>query len=130
MNPISELVALLRSNAAELKEGVYVYSIVPINMDLSRIDTVAVFKEIEGVTVIVSEREAEKARLPILFRVVWITLSQPPNSNIALLSQSMEELGLNCNIVAAVYHNHLFVPVDVASEVVARLRSADTSRCE
>jgi hypothetical protein len=129
LNPISELVSLLRASAAELNEGVYVYSIVPVSTDLSRVNTVAIFNEIEGVTVIVSESEAERAKLPILFRVAWITLNQPLSPNIALLSQALKELGLSCNVVAAVYHNHLFVPVDVASEAVARLRSAETSRC-
>jgi hypothetical protein len=129
INPIAELASLLRTRAAELNEGVYVYSIVPISMDLSRINAVAIFKEIEGITVIVSEREAEKAKLPILSRVAWITLNQPQGSNVALLSQALKELGLSCNIVAAVYHNHLFVPVDVASEAIARLRSAETSGC-
>jgi hypothetical protein len=125
INPISELVALFRASAAKLNQGVYVYSIVPISTDLSRVNTIAIFNEIEGVTVIVSEFEAIKAKLPILFRVAWITLTKPYNPRVAQLSQALRELGLSCNIVAAVYHNHLFVPVDVAAEAMERLRQAE-----
>ena len=129
MNPMSKLVALLRASGAELHEGVYVYSIVPVGMDLNRINALAIFKESEGVTVVVCEREAEKARLPVLFRVAWITLKELPDSNIGGLIQGLKELGLSCNIVAAVYHHHLFVPVNVASEAFARLRSAEATGC-
>ena len=129
MNPISKLVALLRASGAELHEGVYVYSIVPVGMDLSRIDALAIFEESEGIAVVVREREAEKAQLPILFRVAWITLGQSQDSNIDGLFQGLKELGRTCNIVAAVYHDHLFVPVNIASEAFARLRSAEATGC-
>jgi hypothetical protein len=74
-NPIADLNTLLASMSPELQPGVYVYATVPFAYDLGNIVPLATFREREGLTIIVEEREALKAGIDPLFRAAWITLT-------------------------------------------------------
>jgi hypothetical protein len=125
--PISDLAELLRSMEPVLNDGVYVYASVPPSTDVSQIHALATFREAEGITLITSEAEALKANLPILFRAAWITLKVHSDLHAvgltAAFSRALGEAGISCNVVAAAYHDHLFIPVELASQAMARLRA-------
>jgi hypothetical protein len=46
--PVSDLATLLRTMEPVLHEGVYVYSVVPANTELSSAQAIATFQEAEG----------------------------------------------------------------------------------
>lgn len=125
--PISDLEILLRSLEPELHEGTYVYSSVPPQTDLRGISPIATFLESEGLTVIVAERDAAKANLPILFRAAWITLTV--NSDLqavgltAAFSTALGNVGISCNVIAGSYHDHIFVPIERAEEAMTALHA-------
>ena len=126
-NPLSDLARLVSLMEPVLNEGVYVYSSVPPEIDLNSIPLVATFREREGLTLIALESEALKAKLPILFRAAWITLTV--NSDLeavgltAAFASALADAGISCNVVAGAYHDHIFVPVECAEEAMAVLRS-------
>jgi len=126
-NPISDLAMLLSTMEPVLHKGVYVYSVVPSNTDLSSIPAIAMFREAEGTTVIMSEAEALDANLSVLFRAAWITLKVHSDLQAvgltAAFSRALSEAGISCNVVAAAYHDHIFVPIDRAAESIELLKA-------
>ena len=125
--PLSDLALLLRSLDPELHEGVWVYSSVPSDMDLSAVRYIAVIHEAEGTTVVAPEEEALKAQLPILFRAAWITLTVHSDLNAvgltAAVATALGSAGISCNVVAGAHHDHIFLPIDRADEAMTLLRS-------
>jgi hypothetical protein len=115
--PVSDLSALLASLHPVLNPGVYVFASVPAGTDLGSLDPIATFRENEGLTLIVKEQEAGQADLPVLFRAAWITLTVHSDLQAvgltAAVAAALTEAGIACNVVAAAFHDHLFVPVEV-----------------
>lgn len=135
--PISHLPALLRSMHPHLHDGVYAFVTVPKNADLGGLEPIAAFREEEGLTLIVEEGVALRAGLKPLFRAAWITLRVHSDLQAvgltAAVATALAEAGISCNVVAAAFHDHLFVPVESADaalaalhRVQARARSAAT----
>src|SRR4051812_21060601 len=111
---------------AVLNEGVYVYCVVPLGSELGYMPTIATFREAECMTLIMSETEALKATLPVLFRAAWITLKVDSDLHAvgltAAFSSALSEIGISCNVVAAARHDHIFVPFERAQDAIIRLR--------
>lgn len=121
----SELDSLLRTLDPRLHEGVYVYSLLPRDVDPASLPVIASFREEEGMTVILPETRALESDLPILFRAAWITLNVQSDlaavGLTAAISRVLADAGISCNVVAAAHHDHLFVPFDRARDAVERL---------
>jgi hypothetical protein len=124
---IADLGDMLRTLEPELHDGVYVYSTVPPDTDLSTVPALATFREAEGVTLILKEEEALQRHFPLHFRAAWITLrvhsALEAVGLTAAFAQALAEAGIGCNVVAAAYHDHIFVPVERAPEAMAALRA-------
>ncbi len=128
-SPISNLTQLLRSITPTLKQGVYVYCLVPHGSDVQAFAPVVTVVEEEGVSLIVSEEVAQTAGLEILFRAAWITLTVHSDLQAvgltAAFSNALAGAGISCNVVAGVFHDHIFVPVALgqrALEVLSDLQ--------
>ena len=113
-----------------LNPGVYVYCVAPADLALPAHDIVASFREAEGLTVVLTEEAARRAGLTPVFRAAWITLTV--NSQLedvgltAAFSKVLAEAGISCNVIAAVHHDHLFVPVERGREALERLSLASS----
>lgn len=109
-----------------LNEGVYCFVSVPSGFDVMAVNPIATFLEREGLSLIVEERVAVSHRLAPAFRAAWITLTVYSDLNAvglsAAVSTALADAGISCNVVAAVHHDHLFVPVDRANDAMALLR--------
>ncbi|WP_261504480.1 ACT domain-containing protein [Burkholderia multivorans] len=123
--PVSDLALLLASMQPELNEGAYVFSTVPANSDVSRLAPVATFREREGLTVIVDEPTALREGLPVLFRAAWITLTVHSDLQAvgltAAVAEALTKASISCNVVAAAFHDHIFVPADRAADALTQL---------
>jgi hypothetical protein len=127
--PVSDLSLLLKKMDPVLNPGVYVFCVAPPGADLRALEPIGLFREREGVTAIVEERRALEAKLPISYRAGWITLNVPSDLNAvgftAAFSSALGAAGISCNVVAAVHHDHVFVPAESAQralEVLLQLR--------
>lgn len=133
--PTVDLTELLRTMEPELHEGVYVFASVPPSASLASIGPLATFREREGITVVVREEEALRAGLPVLSRAAWITLNVHSDLQAvgltAAFASAIAECGISCNVVAAAFHDHIFVPVERAQEAVDRLMllQQEAERC-
>jgi hypothetical protein len=99
----------------------------PASADAAKIPCIGMFHEREGVTLIVNEQVARREGLDVRFRAAWITLEAETNLTAvgitAAVSRTLAAANIPCNIVAAVHHDHIFVPVDRANEAAALLNA-------
>jgi hypothetical protein len=110
-----------------VNEGVYVYAVVPPEAALPSMTVLATFHEAEGTTIVARESEVLRANLPVLFRAAWITLEvQSDLHSVGLTSafaNVLAEAGISCNVIAAAHHDHIFVPVELATAALACLKA-------
>ncbi len=112
MQGISDLKILIRSMKPVLNDGQYVFCHIQ-NMDFDLVHIVLFFKEKEGFTVVcTSEYAAQKAWVyDSIF--AWITLEVHSSLNAvgltAAFSNELAKNAISCNVVAAYFHDHVFV---------------------
>lgn len=118
---------MIRELQLELHPGTYVYCCVPHDFDTHRLESIMVFREREGQTLVVREDVATQAGLAVMLRVRWITLrvnSQLTDVGLtAAFAGALATAGISCNVVAAAHHDHLFVPESQAAGAMLVLES-------
>lgn len=94
--------------------------------DLTGDDVIGTFREAEGLTAIVVHDSALRAGVPIVLRAAWITLTVHSDLEAvgltAAFATAIGDAGISCNVVAAAYHDHIFVPSEAAGAAMAALR--------
>jgi hypothetical protein len=123
--PIRELGALLRGLRPARNPGVYAFAVLPEGAPLAGLAPLATFREAEGLSMILEEEAALRAGLSVRFRAAWLTLTVASDlaaiGLTAAVAAAMTAAGIACNVVAAVHHDHLFVPVEDADRALATL---------
>tara|TARA_R110001606_G_scaffold4490_8_gene20916 strand:+ start:5490 stop:5858 length:369 start_codon:yes stop_codon:yes gene_type:complete len=104
---------LLESLEPSLNLGSYVFiSLKDIN-EILREDILFEFKEAEGITILLSKDKADKYNLDYEFVASWITLKVHSALDAvgltAAVSSALTKHNISCNVVAAYYHDHIFV---------------------
>ena len=131
--PISNLSVLLASMEPVLNEGVFAYTSVPHGTDTSQVTAIATIREVEGITLVLSEKEATSRGLPVIFRCAWITLNVHSDLNAvgltAAFAKALGDVKISCNVVAGAYHDHIFVPYALAQDALDALTKLQQSNC-
>jgi uncharacterized protein len=113
MSGEKELQTLLKTMKPELNSGEYVFCEIKNleNIDLDKIEMF--FREKEGITLILKKEIADKLNLKYSFVFSWITLTIHSSLEAvgltAAFSKALASNGISCNVVAAFYHDHIFV---------------------
>lgn len=109
----NDLKRLLKDMRPVHNTGEYVFCTVD-NLTAGYIDhAVLIFKEREGNTLIIQKELADSYGLEYSFVASWITLTI--NSSLesvgltAAFSKALSDREVSCNVVAAYYHDHIFV---------------------
>ena len=104
---------LLKTLKPKHNSGEYVFCVVDKIENLNLEDIVLMFKEKEGITVIIKKQLANKLKLKYSFVASWITLTVHSSLEAvgltATFSQALAEKGVSCNVVAAFHHDNIFV---------------------
>ena len=114
-NPTGEtnLNNLIKNMEPILNEGEYVFASVSNVKSIPREITICEIKEREGITVVLSKKDAEELELTFEFIAAWITLNIHSSLEaVGLTAAFASELGnhnISCNVVAGYYHDHIFV---------------------
>ena len=130
MKPVTDLSELLRSLQPVQQPGRFVFATVPRGRVLDTACVQAFIRETEGLSVVVSEEDAQRYQLPILLRCAWITLSV--HSDLAAIgltaavAQALSEASISCNVIAGACHDHLFVPLERAQDALQVLSDLQT----
>ena len=105
----------------ELKPGVYVFCAAN-GRDWAALNPLAMFLEAEGVSLILERDTAETAGFPADAPMALITLNVYSALDgvglTAAVATALAEAGIACNMVAALNHDHVFVPAERADEAV------------
>lgn len=129
----TDLEVLLRTMGPRLREEPYVFcSVDEATYARLPVAPLGMFREDEGVSLIVSQAQADAAGLPYDER--WACISLSVHSALAAVgltaavSARLAAVGLSANVVAAYYHDHVFVPWERRAEALAALESAGRPR--
>ena len=127
MAGIVELNELLKSMSPKIQSGEYVFCTVEgDSANYTSLNPLACFKESEGLTLILSVEEAEKARLAFESTFKQITLTVHSSLDAvgftAAVAAKLSSYGISANVVAAYYHDHIFVPSERADEALMALK--------
>jgi hypothetical protein len=114
MKAETNLSTILKTLAPELNDGDYVFCTVDDHKLIDSDDTICTFRETEGLTVIIKKELADKLELSYTTVLSWITLTVHSSLEAvgltATFSTALAAADISCNVVAASYHDHIFVP--------------------
>lgn len=127
MPGIQDLSVLLSSLNPKLEETLYTFATIK-EMPQPLLETqIGQFRETEGITVICSQAEAIERALTHSGGFKKITLTVHSSLDAvgltAAISNALAEAKIPCNTVAGFYHDHLFVPANLAPSAMNVLRS-------
>jgi hypothetical protein len=113
MSGEKDLQILLKSMKPEHNSGDYVFCKVERLGNLNLDEVEMFFKEKEAITLILKKEIADKLNLEYSMTMSWITLlvhsSLEAVGLTAAFSKALSDKGISCNVVAAFYHDHIFV---------------------
>lgn len=125
--PEKNLQVLLSSNKPRLHDDTFVFCTVDESgFKELRIDPLCVFREREGVSLIVEKSAADAASLQ--YDGTWSLITCEINSDLnavgflAAMSKLLAERTIPVNAVSAFHHDHLFVPADRAEQAMQLLQ--------
>jgi len=123
----TELQQLLRSMSPVLLEHDYVFSTIRDARygDYAETCPIASFAESEGLTLVVSKDAAEQSGLSYqgVFRCITLGVhsSLAAVGLTAAVSGVLAENGISANVIAAYFHDHIFVPSGLADKALGIL---------
>ncbi|SFC97007.1 ACT domain-containing protein [Flavobacterium phragmitis] len=127
MSGEKDLKQLLKSMKPELNAGNYVFCQVE-NLGNINLDIVEMFfREKEAITLILKKETADLLQLEYSVLMAWITLTVHSSLEAvgltAAFSKALSDNGISCNVVAAYYHDHIFVNEKDAKKAIEVLNS-------
>ena len=127
MSAITDLNTLLQSMSPELQVGEFVFCTVknPLS-EVVQLQPIATFMEQEGLTVIVEKQQAQRANLGFdgVFKLITLTVHSSLDAVglTAAVATKLAEHGISANVVAAFYHDHIFVQTEKAEHAMTALK--------
>lgn len=111
----SNLARMLKNLSPGLAEGEYVFCTFPDARygDFADLLPIASFREHEGLTLVIPKMQADEAALP--YENVYHCITLGIHSSLeavgltAAFSSALAEQGLSANVMAAFYHDHIFI---------------------
>ncbi|WP_210151605.1 ACT domain-containing protein [Chryseobacterium scophthalmum] len=125
-----DLKTLLKSLKPILNNGEYVFCSLPDLSKISSEEIVCLFRESEGITIIITKEFADKYELQYSYVARWITLEVHSSLSAVGLTATFAKVlmdeNISCNVVAAFYHDHIFIDCkdsEKAMEILSKLNS-------
>lgn len=107
---------ILKKLNPKLNNGEYVFCSVNNIEKIESNKIIGSFKEKEGVSIILSKKEAINLRLSYSFIAAWITLRVYSSLEYvgltATFSNALSNNGISCNVISGYYHDHIFVNIN------------------
>ena len=122
----TNLAKLLASMSPELIPGEYVFcSVKNEYKDVDMLSPLATFREAEGLTLVISKDVAVANQLPFesVFKGITLTIHSSLDAVglTAAVATKLAEKGISANVIAAYYHDHIFVQSDKAELAIEAL---------
>jgi len=127
MPGITNLDMLLSSMEPELQNENYIFCTFP-GSDIAgklHLKPILCFHEKEGLTLIIEKEMADKNNIEYLsaFKLISLTIHSSLDAVglTAAISQKLADKGISANVVAAYFHDHIFVPEEKAHLAIESL---------
>ena len=123
----TDLSKLLESLAPHLMDGYFVFCTIQDAKygDFAELLPIASFREAEGLTLLVAKANADKAGFN--YESIFKGISLKVHSSLeavgltAAVSSKLAERGISANVIAAYYHDHIFVQAEKADAALSAL---------
>ncbi|PMH46559.1 transporter [Vibrio sp. 10N.286.49.B3] len=127
MSGITDLNALLSSMKPALLEPEFVFCTVAGKLsEYTTLNPIATFVESEGLTLVLEKSTAMQANLPFdgSFRQITLTVhsSLEAVGLTAAVATKLASKGISANVIAAFYHDHIFVQTSYADAALLALQ--------
>ncbi|MDR6545082.1 hypothetical protein J2810_001124 [Chryseobacterium rhizosphaerae] len=128
MSGEKELAVLLKNMEPVLHSGDYVFCTVQDLKQVSDLDKVLFFfRETEAVTIVLEKATADEWKLGYTYISSWITLNIHSSLEAvgltAAFANALKQENISCNVVAAYFHDHIFVAKQDAQKAMEALYS-------
>ena len=127
----TNLQQLLATMHPKLQAGDYVFCTLPAPVTIDQQKIICLFREEEGITVVIKKELADRMQLFYSFVAAWITLTVHSSLEAvgltAAFSAALAKKGISCNVVAAFYHDHIFVNKNDAARTMEILSNLSAS---
>jgi uncharacterized protein len=128
MSGTTNLQTLLRHLSPLLRKEVYVFCTFPQARygDHAQLCPIASFAEDEGLTLVIERRVADEHKIPYETTLRGITLTVHSSLEAvgltAAIAAKLKDRNISANVIAAYYHDHVFVTADRADDAMAALK--------
>lgn len=113
MAGITKLKQLISEMEPVLNDGKYVFASVSDVKAIPRDKTLCEIKEREGVTVVMTQADADDFNITYQYVAAWITLNIHSALQAvgltAAFSTALTDASISCNVIAGFYHDHIFI---------------------
>jgi hypothetical protein len=128
MAGILDIKTLLKSMQPELKQGEYIFCCLAGSLaDYAHLNPLASYVEEEGLTLILNTDIADTAGITYEGKYKLITLNVHSSLEAvgltAAVSTKLTEHNISANVVAAFYHDHIFIQTDKAQAALSALKA-------
>lgn len=131
MSGETDLSKLLKSMNPVLQQGEYIFCSVDFSEWL-RLNPIGIFREEEGVTLILDREIADQENISYtsIFRLITLSVHSSLDAVgfLAAITQKLAEEEISVNAISAFYHDHLFVPIAQADRAMQLLEEFGRSR--
>ena len=127
----TNLEELIKNMTPKLNEGSYVFVTVEESIAIDRTAIICEFKEPEGTTLILEKSKADELHLAYDYVAAWITLTVHSSLDAvgltAAFSNELAKHQISCNVIAAYFHDHIFVAEKDAQKAIDALLALSKS---
>jgi hypothetical protein len=133
MSGIRDLSVLLRNLEPTLVDGEFVYASVPADrlQDYLTMKPIGLFFEAEGLSLILPKAAADAAGIaasaPLRCLTMTVHSALEAVGMTAVMATALTAEGISANVVAAYYHDHIFVPSTDADRAMDAIRKLSNS---
>ncbi|MBB6329673.1 hypothetical protein HNP24_000623 [Chryseobacterium sediminis] len=123
-----DLAVLLQNMEPVLNTGEYVFCTVENLRELPDIEKVLFFfRETEAVTIVLKKEIADEWNMIYSYIASWITLNIHSSLEAvgltAAFANALKQENISCNVVAAYFHDHIFVAKEDAEKAMRTLHA-------
>jgi hypothetical protein len=122
----TNLSIIIKNMQPWLNEGEYVFCTGANNTAIGAQHIICLFKEKEGTCYVLPRHIADELHLPYSYVAAWITLNVHSSLEAvgltAAFAGALANAAISCNVIAAFYHDHIFVKKEDAEKAMAVLQ--------
>lgn len=129
-----DLRRLIAGMRPELLPGAYVFTTIPDGAVPEQLRPFATVREDEGLTLVLTQHQADQAGLRYDYLLARITLRVHSDlaavGLTAAVSSTLASAGISCNVIAGHHHDHLFVSHDRSLDALHLLEQLASNSAE